>query len=120
VKVVTDVVVRDVEGLSERAVEVSARVRAGAEYLDVETAGLVVEHLCECLNAVWTMLASAGVRVQKMTERETTEQAGRSTMRVLESAGVNLDLGCQGLTIAQHVLLTGRADLLRVERGDDL
>jgi hypothetical protein len=120
VKIVTDVVVRDVEGLSDRAVEVSARVRAGAEYLDVEAAGLVVEHLCESLEAVWVMLAAADARVRQITERETLEQAGRSTMKLMESAALNLELGCQGLMLAQHVLMNGRADLLRVVRGDDL
>ncbi|MER6817860.1 hypothetical protein ABT299_52190 [Spirillospora sp. NPDC000708] len=119
-KIVTDAVLRDVERLSERTGEAAARVKAGADCLDVESAGLVVEHLCESLEAVWGMLAAVGARVQQITERETPEQAGRSTMKLMGSAAVHLELGCGGLTLAQHVLMTGRADLLRVERGDDL
>ncbi|MDL4772004.1 MULTISPECIES: hypothetical protein [Thermomonosporaceae] len=80
-RIVTEAMVWEAKQLANRAGVVARRVKTQSEHLDLAAAGLMTEHLCECLDAVAAALTSARARVQQITERETTEQAGRSGPR---------------------------------------
>ncbi|MBO2459250.1 hypothetical protein [Actinomadura violacea] len=116
----TDTMVAEAERLASRGDVIARLVKGHREHLDLASAGLVAEHLCECLDGVCAALVSLQARVQEITDREGIERMGRSTMALMEGAALSLDLGCDGLTVALHVLRTGRANLLKVENGDDL